>query len=130
MVRTIDWLPTATTEKQDLETIAAFFGIDRTGKLMRDLTGASKASLSRVLNDLTERTEEWEHVATVAAYVRELRSLVEEASGGQTEPQGDMSRWLVTAHIPTAGGRALAIKALSDPTLAREALAGIRQVSW
>jgi len=125
----IGWLPAETTEISDLAEIGAFFGLETTSEMMSRITGLSPSSLSRVANGQTIQTGRWQHVAVVAAYVRELRSLLDEISQGQPGPRHSMARWLVSAHIPTSHGRLIAIDALSDPILAREALAGIRSVS-
>lgn len=115
----------APTHRDNLQAVAGFFGIPATGKTMQELTGISNSSLSRVAQGASDQPREWQHLAVLAEYVRELAFLMTQMSG-RSSPVGNMATWLTTATLQTRSGRMYAKDVLADPDLARDALDALR----
>ena len=120
-------LPRPISQREDLESIAAFFAIAPTGKEMAHLTGASPSILGRVSQG-GESDRHRPHMARVAAFCRELQEALNDMTG-RTEPEhGSMRSWLYGGKVQTTHhGVQTPWDALADEEMTQEALHELRR---
>lgn len=114
---------------RDLDVIARFFGIKKTGNVMAALTGATSSSLWRAGQDSQASGRVAGRIAILAALALEMQKyLVEMSMASKAEPpQGaDMYRWLMSGRMETPAGPRRPLEVLSDPEGVALALAEIR----
>jgi len=122
------FLPRPTSQREELETIASFFGISRTGDAMEHLTGAPSSVLSRITHD-DESPKHQRHISIVAAFCRELQIALVDISGRDGPRSGSMQGWLHSGAVQTTHHGVLTPwEALGNEDLAREALDHLRNI--
>ena len=95
-------MPQDTTQKQDLEDIAKFFGLEKeiSGKLMLTLTHINAKTLNYIRKGKTLKG--LAHLATLAEFVREARTYLFEIRSWDdwtSQDAEDMKNWLDNGQI-------------------------------
>ena len=123
--RTWDQVLTKQPVAADGEAVRAltgFFGLSPTGKIASAVTGLSPASIHDLLSGKTKKSSRHAHLQVLKQVVDSVAEW--RRRNGDVDQLGEA--WLMNTTLDTSAGERAAVDVLSDPVLAREALAQIR----
>lgn len=125
-------LAVAPSERQKLFAIAAFFELEPDGPEMAQLTGLRPTTLRSIATQPRKQLAEpaHDHLDVLASFTNEAAGFLSRMTGWDY-PAGSRSvrDWLTDGTIRTRRGRARPIEALSNPSLAIDALNDLRRAA-
>ena len=116
------------TEAEDLYNVASLFAVDVDSDQMQLLTGLDRKTISAIFDGSITISDRRNHTEVLGQFARTALELLRDLAGQESLDYRGLRRWLAEGQVRTSQGFKVPMDALSNPLLAREALAEVEVI--